>query len=229
MTVKSKPWDGVLLEYGQLLGEIDTWFDGCAARYPEQVACRKGCHACCRGLFDITLLDAALLQQGFLALPATSRRNILTRCRQRLASLQQRWPEFDAPWILNRLPSDEWQEMPEEDTTPCPLLADSGLCLVYNHRPMTCRLHGLPNIDASGEDFSTTLCSLNEAIGELAPEGLRWSFRTLFTRELALFGHFTRMLTGTPLQEFDTFIPTALLIDFDATDWPALVRPYSPS
>jgi len=213
--------ESLLRRYRILLEEIDGWFDRCVERTgPELIACRKGCSACCRGLFDITLLDARLLREGFNTLAPQVRADVLKKARPRLAELAARWPGFGPPFLLNRLPEEEWSDMPEDDMTPCPLLDAEGRCLVYAWRPMTCRLHGLPNIDLSGESFADTWCTLNfVGTDPLSMKELRWAFRDNFTREIELFREFTALLTGTPINELDTFIPTALFIDFEATDW----------
>jgi Fe-S-cluster containining protein len=209
----------ILVEYRQLLGRIDDWFAGCVARSGEQIACRQGCCGCCRGLFEISLLDAALLQTGFAELAAPVKEQVLTGARSRVAVLQQRWPEFQPPYILNHLPDDGWQNMPEDDLTPCPLLGKDGSCLVYESRPMTCRLHGLPNIDCSGESFSDDWCSLNFVDSNpLQMTELRYPFRDAFTREFDLLGLFAEHETGQRQLELDTFIPSGLLIDF-STDF----------
>jgi Fe-S-cluster containining protein len=209
----------ILVEYRQLLSRIDDWFAGCIVRSGEQIACRQGCSACCRGLFEISLLDAALLQSGFAELPESVKEQVLTGARSRVADLQQRWPEFQPPYILNRLPDDEWQNMPEDDLTPCPLLGADGSCLVYESRPLTCRLHGLPNIDCSGESFSDDWCSLNFVDSNpLGMAELRYPFRDAFAREFDLLGLFSEQETGQRQLELDTFIPSGLLINF-STDF----------
>jgi len=211
----------ILEEYRSLLEELDAWFAGCIDRSaPGLIRCGEGCSACCRGLFDITLLDARLLQEGFRSLPGAVRAAVLDRARPRLAELTARWPGFGPPYLLNDLPDEEWTEMPEGDETLCPLLGEGGRCLVYAWRPMTCRLHGLPNIDLSGESFADTWCSLNFIEDNpLERSELRWGFRDNFTREIVLFREFAKGLLGFPVNELDTFIPTALFIEFEATDW----------
>jgi len=211
----------LLEEYRNLLARIDGWFDrSLAAAGPGRIACARGCSACCRGLFDITLLDALLLQQGFAALAESVREASLAQSRRRLAELQGRWPGFAAPYLLNAMPDEEWTEMPEDDETPCPLLGEDGACLVYPWRPMTCRLHGLPNIDLSGESFSDEWCTKNFSDADpLTMPELRWAFRRTFEEEIRMFRRFTARLLGAPRNEIDTFIPTALLIDFSGTGW----------
>jgi len=77
-----------LADYRTLLQEVDTWFAGCvaAAAGTERIACRQGCNECCRGLFDITLLDAFLIQEAVNDLEKT----ILEAARRR-AALRRRF------------------------------------------------------------------------------------------------------------------------------------------
>ena len=202
--------------YCALLDKIDAWFASCLQSAPPGVlACRKGCSACCRGLFDISLLDAFLLRIGFAQLSPGLQEQVLTKCRSRRAELQVEWPQLQNPYLLNDLPDENWTAMPEEDETPCPLLGEDNLCLVYSFRPMTCRLHGLPNIDFSGEDFSADICTLHAGDPHALPDALlRWNFRENFGREINLLRAFTLQLTGEPTCEADTFIPLALLADY---------------
>lgn len=209
--------ESLLDEYKELLSQVDAWFARCLALYPEKIACRTGCAGCCRGLFDITLLDAYHLKLGFDALPDEVREPVLAKCRERLRGLREAWPELDHPYLLNSLPDEEWEPlMPEEDETPCVLLGADGRCLVYDNRPMTCRLHGIPAIDSSGEPMDDDCCTMNFSGDDpLALTGLRAPFESIFRKEAALFREFTGKLLGERVNELDTFIPTALLIDFE--------------
>ncbi len=206
--------------YRRMYGEVDEWFTACLQAGEGILACKAGCSSCCRGLFDITLLDAWLLKDAFLALPEEIQKQVIKRCQPRLVELRKRWPELKNPYLLNALPEAEWSEMPEDDQTPCSLLDENGFCLVYASRPLTCRLHGLPNIDLSGEDFEGTVCTLHpDDPSKLPDQLLFWRFREIFTREIDLFRRFSKDLTGKTWTELDTFIPLALLADYDAIDW----------
>ncbi len=207
----------ILKQYQNLLEKIDTWFAQAISRNPGQIACAKGCCDCCRGLFEISMLDAALLNFGFNQLGEPFKKGVRDKAEARLAELQQLWPEFRYPFILNRLPHDDWQEMPEEDMTPCPLLGPDGLCLVYAYRPMTCRLHGLPHIDVSDEMFSEDYCPRNFTHADpFLNHSLRYPFRETFAAEFDLLGDFSQQLQGYRTLELDTFIPCAVLIDFES-------------
>jgi len=211
----------IVEKYGQLLKGVDHWFARSATAAGNAVQCGKGCSSCCRGLFDITLLDAFFLRQGIDRLAPRLHEVVLARIAVQLQTLKLIWPSMAPPYVINVLQEEELDRlMPEEDETPCPLLGDDGLCLVYENRPMTCRLHGIPLVDLSGEFFHDEWCTCNfKDEDPLERHDLRWEFRDLFKTELSLFQEFTGALLNQKINELDTLIPLAALIDFDGFDW----------
>lgn len=212
----------VIRRYQLLLQEVDDWFAKCSLAAGEQILCSRGCSACCRGLFDITLLDAALVRTGFTSLTAQTRQQITDRSMERLAEMQQVWPDFSQPWLMNSYSEEQWDlAMPDEDEIPCPYLSDGGTCLIYQYRPMTCRLHGIPMVDLGGEVLFDEWCSLNFAgCNPLVNNELRAPFNDIFIQEQLLFREFTRLLLGRPFNELDTVIPAAVMIDFQNLQLP---------
>jgi len=208
--------NAILDRYGELLREVDAWFQRCLEQHPELIACRNGCSECCRGLFDITLLDAYYLRRGFDKLSEPLKAEIVKAASRRLEQLSMVNIDFTEPWLLNGIPEVDWDAlMPEEDETPCLLLSENGGCLVYEYRPMTCRLNGIPLIDVSGEELFDEWCTLN--FTETDPRqlaGLRFTFTELFARELLLFRELISHLTGTARNEVDLFIPAAIVMDY---------------
>lgn len=205
----------LLDRYGALLNEVDAWFQRSLDRHPKSIVCRNGCSECCRGLFDITLLDAMYLKRGFDRLSDPLKAVLAQVASRRLELLSRVNPAFVEPWLLNGIPEDEWDElMPEEDEAPCLLLSETGGCLIYDYRPMTCRLNGIPLIDVSGEEFFDEWCTLNftEEDPRLLAD-LRFGFLELFARELLLFQELLLRLTGTARNEVDLFIPAAIVME----------------
>lgn len=205
----------ILVRYRELLVEVDTWFAQCSLVAGTQITCQRGCSACCRGLFDITLLDAWLVRAGFETLHTADKQRITALCQKRIDTIRDIWPDFNQPYLLNAYPEEAWDPvMPEDDERPCPLLRHDGVCMVYDSRPMTCRLNGIPMVDISGEVLFDEWCSLNfTQIDPLLMNELRFGFNELFTQEQLLFREFTRRLFGKPFNELDTVIPAAILID----------------
>ena len=212
----------LLQRYRTLLATIDLWFAAKQDEMPNAIVCADGCSDCCRGLFDISLLDARLLRAGFDQIPALIRAGVVAKAEIRRAELQERWPDFAPPYLLNHMDDSLWTEMPEDDLTPCALLDSAGRCLIYDYRPMTCRLHGLPQIDKNGEVFLGEWCSRNFiGLNPLQIDKMRHDFRQLFTKEFTLLRAFAKELCGRDCAELDTFIPLAVLIDFEGFDWQA--------
>jgi len=205
--------------YAKLLAEVDRWFALCQSRFPNAIACGRGCSSCCRGLFDITLPDAALLRTGFNLLPLAGRKEITEQAASRIETLRTVFPEFAPPFLLTGLPEEVCSRiMHEEDETPCVLLDAAGLCLLYDYRPLTCRLHGLPLVDYSGEVMEEASCPLNFPDQyPLGVTGLRSGFGELFRRETLLIAEFAAHTTGVATTQFDTLIPAALLVDWSRT------------
>jgi len=211
----------IMKEYKLLLTEIDNWFSNCHKDFLDDIACGKGCSACCCGLFDITVLDAALLNSGFSGLDDEVKGSVRKKAAESLRAIQAYWPEFNNPFILNYRPEEDREAlMATDNDTPCALLDDEGRCLLYHYRPMTCRLHGLPLIDISGEVMESEWCTKNFINNDpLKISGLRGEFNRVFQKEAALGRHFTEELLGRAVSELDTFIPTALLTDYKELDW----------
>lgn len=205
----------ILDHYGLILQEVDDWFASCLGKFPGRISCRYGCAECCRGLFDITLLDALYLKRGFDLLPESVKQRVAQLSEKRLRELSSAWPEFVPPWTLNHLSEDQWDEMmPEDDPIPCPFLSEEGICLTYSHRPMTCRLNGIPLINPDGEEFFDEWCTLNfVGVDPLVLEGLRFPFRDLFSRELQLFRKLSEEIFGVAVNEMDTIIPAVPFLD----------------
>ena len=81
------PGSALLPRYRPLLAEADAWFAGAAEAHRESVQCRRGCDLCCRGLFDVTPLDALLLAEGYREAPPGIRRRLLSGARAGLAAI----------------------------------------------------------------------------------------------------------------------------------------------
>ena len=205
----------IFIRYGTLLHEVDNWFATCLLTHASKIACHQGCSSCCRGLFDITLLDALYLRHGFDQLTDDVQRDVRAKAGARLDLIAAQWTGFIAPWLLNPIPEAEWDDiMPDDDETPCVLLSASGTCLVYDYRPMTCRLNGIPLIDTTGEELFDEWCTLNFTDCEpLLLKDLRHPFTDLFAQELLLFRELTKRLLGKAVSELDTLIPAAVFID----------------
>jgi Fe-S-cluster containining protein len=132
----------------QLVQIVDASLRDAAQRAGDWLVCRPGCTQCCYGAFAINRLDALRLQAGMNALRdlnASKAEAITMRARAWLHSYGEDFPGDRKSGILGD--SEEEQQRFEEfaNDAPCPALdLATGLCDVYEWRPMTCRVFGPP-------------------------------------------------------------------------------------
>jgi Fe-S-cluster containining protein len=132
---------------------VDTALADAARRSGKWLACRPGCTQCCIGVFPINQLDARRLREGLTEfaerVPERAGR-VRERAREAVSRLARDFPGDPISGILDE--SEEAEERFAEfaNDEPCPALDPStGLCELYEARPMTCRVFGPP---VSSED-----------------------------------------------------------------------------
>src|SRR5271167_4641650 len=142
MHCSSPPRDQTLVQI------VDAALANAARRSGQWLACHPGCTQCCIGVFPINQLDARRLQEGLteLAERAPERADrVRQRAREAVSRLAKNFPGNPISGILDE--SDEAEERFAEfaNDEPCPVLDPAtGLCELYEARPMTCRVFGPP-------------------------------------------------------------------------------------
>lgn len=139
--------------YPGLLADLDAWFrEGVRAAGSGVVPCTTGCTACCHGPFDISPADTALVAEGVKQLAPEARDAMLARATAQLAQYRELLPEWNAPWDVTALGEEKFDLLSEAlAELPCPALDTAGVCLIYAHRPATCRLMGLALVTPEGD------------------------------------------------------------------------------
>jgi Fe-S-cluster containining protein len=131
-------------KYEAIIGEADQVFNTVRARYSENVRCEKGCSDCCHALFDLTLVEAMRVNAAF---------NERFKGKDRTRVLKR---ADEADRLVHRLKRDAFKAVKDGKNAQdillemakvrvrCPLLDDDGLCEMYDARPVTCRIYGVP-------------------------------------------------------------------------------------
>jgi Fe-S-cluster containining protein len=212
----TEPVDDILNEYKQLLRKAEEWFCFLKEKYAEKVRCGRGCSRCCHGLFDVSLPDAYVVAAAFGALPEEIRSKVLRSALQTEERISEHLPGLPQPFLLHAVPQDRIDEIIDcIGNVPCPLLGASDECLIYNHRPMACRLEGFPMIDAQDGLFGDW-CELNFPEG-LPPESVR-DFCIDYYEAQAIEREATRSLSERllrrKLDDATVFIPSVICSSF---------------
>jgi len=138
---------------GALIQIVDAALADAARRSGEWLTCRSGCTQCCVGVFAINPLDVVRLQRGLARLERTDPRRaarIRSRARESVRRLAAEFPGSAKTGMLDAAVFEEGSEAEERfasfgNDEPCPVLDPAtGLCDLYQDRPMTCRTFGPP-------------------------------------------------------------------------------------
>jgi Fe-S-cluster containining protein len=133
---------------GALIQIADAAFADASRRSGEWLVCRPGCTQCCVGAFAINQLDVARLQQGLADLekkdPQRGKR-IRERAQVSVGRLSPDFPGNPGTGVLDESAKAEERFAEFANDEPCPVLdPETGLCELYESRPMTCRTFGPP-------------------------------------------------------------------------------------
>ena len=179
-----------------LIQIVDAALADAARRSGDWLVCRPGCTQCCVGVFAINQLDVARLQHGLAQLekkdPQRARR-IRQRAQASVARLAPDFPGNAATGVLDEGPEAEQLFAEFANDEPCPVLdPETGLCDLYDARPMTCHTFG-PPVRSEGGLGVCELCfhgASNEQIAacEMVPDPDDLELKLLKTMEK----------TGTP-------------------------------
>jgi Fe-S-cluster containining protein len=132
----------------RLVQILDTALADTSRRSDDWLVCKPGCTQCCVGVFAIHQLDVARLQKGLEELTVADperARSVRERARRSVDRLAEGFPGDPVTGLLD--PSEEAEARFEDfanDETCAALNPETGLCDLYQARPVTCRVFGPP-------------------------------------------------------------------------------------
>ncbi len=149
----------------RLVQIVDAALADAARKSGSWLVCHPGCSHCCTGVFAINQLDVARLKKGFDLLEKRfpSRASEL-RHRMQVSTdhLKQEFPGDPDTGVLNletEVARHRFAEFGNDEV--CPILdPDTGLCELYEYRPMTCRVFGPPVRSAEQDEEGLATCEL---------------------------------------------------------------------
>jgi len=141
MTKNIEPF---FLEYEKLVEQADQAFSSVQEKYRDEVKCAVKCADCCHALFDLSLIEAMYIKEHFeRELDAETKALFVDKANQADRKIYQ--IKRNANRYLEA-GKDEGEIMAEIslERVRCPMLNDEDQCQIYDHRPITCRLYGIP-------------------------------------------------------------------------------------
>ncbi|NNG02420.1 MAG: YkgJ family cysteine cluster protein [Desulfobacteraceae bacterium] len=130
--------------YESLVESVDKVFERVRSEYADCVKCEPSCSDCCHALFDLSLIEALYVNHHFNEnLKGKIKDQIIEKAnkadRQVYKIKRRASKDLDAgrdhESILAELAAERVR---------CPMLNDADECDLYEFRPITCRLYGIP-------------------------------------------------------------------------------------
>ncbi len=148
----------IFARYEGFVAEVDAIFNKVKEAHPEAVKCGEGCDDCCYALFDLSLVEAMYLNQKFNeSFSGAARSEVMQRADKADREAYKIKRKVFKASQEGRKAADILEEVASMRVR-CPLLDEENRCDLYEHRPVTCRLYGIPT--AYGGESRT--CGLSD-------------------------------------------------------------------
>lgn len=132
-------------KYEALVARVDKIFAEMQDVHKDCVSCKPYCCDCCYALFDLSLVEAVYINYHFnRSLLRGKRRPILKRAEKIDRRFYQIKRKLQKMHVKEGRSAEEVLLQMAKERLPCPLLNDDKLCHLYDKRPITCRVYGIP-------------------------------------------------------------------------------------
>jgi Fe-S-cluster containining protein len=199
--------------YERQVREADALFERIRSEFPDLVVCREQCSSCCHALFDLSLVEALYLNTRFCQRVAqgAERSAILDeadKADRQAARIKRRMFKESRVGKANNAILAEAAAL----RLRCPLLGGDERCRLYDARPVTCRLYGVPTtIGGVSRSCGKTGFAPGRAYPSVALDKIQQRLAGLSSEMAAAMGSaYTRLAT--------LYVPvsSALLTAYDA-------------
>jgi len=131
-------------EYEALLALADKTFEKIRQDFPDLVKCKLECADCCHALFDLPLIEALYINYHFKrTCTGKQKADFFETVNQIDRQIHKLKRKATKDLGAGRSEEDILTELAEARVR-CPLLNDRNQCELYDFRPVTCRLYGIP-------------------------------------------------------------------------------------
>ena len=130
--------------FSQYLNEVrkaDIVFKTIAEKYPLSVKCRIRCCDCCNAVFGIFPIEAAHIHHHLGKLDRKIRRDVQKRAEKSEVEMLKASDKLKETFEDN--PNMQAYGLGKQRVR-CPLLSEKEECVLYENRPVICRVYGVP-------------------------------------------------------------------------------------
>jgi Fe-S-cluster containining protein len=197
------------VKYEAVVQMVDAVFERVKKDYPKEVFCREKCSDCCYAIFDMTLIEALYLNDQFLKRFSGKIKDdimeIADKTNRSLVKMKR-----DA----YRKVKDGGNELAviaemSKERVRCPLLGEDNLCLMYDSRPITCRIYGIPTSTAG----ASHICGRTSFVqGESYPT---LNMDKIYTQLQLLSAELVKAISSDNIRMHEMLIPVSMAVITD--------------
>ncbi|MEH0019674.1 MAG: YkgJ family cysteine cluster protein [Desulfobacter sp.] len=200
------------VKYEAIVQMVDQLFDRVKQEYPKEVFCREKCADCCYAIFDLTLIEALYLNHKFkehfsgsekadlIAVADKTDRALAKMKRTAFKEVKKGEQELE---IVGRM---------SQERVRCPLLGQDNLCQMYDNRPITCRVYGMPTSTAG----ASHICGRTNFVQGNAYPTLNMD--KIYTQLQLLSAELVRDIKSENIRMHELLIPVSMAMVTDFND-----------
>ena len=196
--------DKHFVKYEAVVNMVDQVFDRVKKEFPKEVFCREKCSDCCYAIFDLTLIEALYLNHKFnekfsgkekadlIAIADKTDRALAKMKRDAYKKVKDGADQLE---IVGRM---------SQERVRCPLLGENDLCLMYEQRPITCRVYGIPTSTAG----ASHICGRTNFVQGKAYPTLNMD--KIYTQLQLLSAELVKDIKSTNIRMHELLIPVSM-------------------
>ncbi len=147
--------------FSRYLNEVrkaDVLFKTIAEKYPLSVKCRIHCCDCCHAIFGVFPIEAAYIHHHLNKLDRKIRRDVQRRAEKSEVEMLKAADKLKEAFDDN--PKMQAYGLGKQ-RVKCPLLNEKEECVLYENRPVICRIYGVPFSLKHGDKEHSYACGLS--------------------------------------------------------------------
>ncbi len=136
-------------KYELFANEVNILFKSIKNKYDSCITCSIGCNDCCYAFFDISFIEAIYINTKFNSIYSYG--PVRSYILENAACIDRKVVKIKKKFFTQVKESSQSEEaihnVMEHSARmriKCPLLGQNGECIMYEYRPITCRLYGVP-------------------------------------------------------------------------------------
>ena len=149
----------IFSKYATEARKADYLFHSIQEKYPLSVKCRIRCSDCCHAIFGVFPIEAAYINYHFNRMERRVKRDVLRRAEK---------AETEVIKAKDKL-HQAFEDKPDmkvfglgKQRVRCPFLTEKKECVLYDRRPIICRVYGVPYSLKKGKKEKSYVCCLSE-------------------------------------------------------------------